>query len=207
MTSLQESTGLHDLGYDSKQGQHDFSSSQKHPDQLWGPTSLLFNGQGIGVLLLGVRQPGCEAGHSHPPSAKIWNECSNNSTPPVCLHNTHGQIYLYKSVKFYMQQHGEIPHENHTSDNSIHCSTMHCLPTSNVPLFWSLRISHINTVYQYHTHLPQSAILSCQSFRMISSGKKPAKIKWCFGNLSHKIVLMKSHHTLVMWGLTGSGGD
>jgi len=60
--------------------------------------------------------------------------------------HTHGQFYLYKFVKLYMNGHGEIPHENHISDNSIHCSTMHRLSTRTVPLFWSLQISHINTI-------------------------------------------------------------
>ena len=42
--------------------------------------------------------------------------------------HTHGQFYLYKFVKFYLKGHGEIPHENHISDNSIPCSTTHSPP-------------------------------------------------------------------------------
>jgi hypothetical protein len=39
-----------------------------------------------GALSLGVKQPGCEADHSPPSSAKVKNAWSYTSTPPVHLH-------------------------------------------------------------------------------------------------------------------------
>jgi hypothetical protein len=43
----------------------------------------------LGVLFLAVKQPGLEADHSHPCSAKVNNVWSCTSTPPVHLHNVH----------------------------------------------------------------------------------------------------------------------
>jgi hypothetical protein len=57
-----------------------FFSSLLHPDQLWGPSSLLFNGyQGLSS---GVMQPRHEADHSLPFHAKVKNAQSYTSTSP-----------------------------------------------------------------------------------------------------------------------------
>jgi hypothetical protein len=47
-----------------------FSLLQKHPDQLWGPPSLLFNG--YEDSLPEVKQPRHEVYHSAPSSANVW---------------------------------------------------------------------------------------------------------------------------------------
>jgi len=50
----------------------DFSLHQNHPDQFWGPPSLLLSGyQGSFVE---VRQPGLEADRSPPSRAKVMND-------------------------------------------------------------------------------------------------------------------------------------
>jgi hypothetical protein len=50
-----------------------------------GPTQPLI--QWVpGALSLGVKWPGHEADHSPSPSAKVKNEWSYTSTPPICLH-------------------------------------------------------------------------------------------------------------------------
>jgi hypothetical protein len=58
-------------------------SSPKCPDQLCGPTSLLFIGyQGS---FLGVKWPGQMTTHLHL-VLKLKNECSHTSAPPVYIH-------------------------------------------------------------------------------------------------------------------------
>jgi len=51
----------------------EFFSSPWHPDQIWGPPSLLSNGY-QGIFHLGVKQPGSETDHSSPSSVNI-KEC------------------------------------------------------------------------------------------------------------------------------------
>jgi hypothetical protein len=65
--------------------------SLKCPDQLWGPTSLLF--KGYRAPLLGVKQLRHEAGHSPPSSADVKNEWNCNSIPP-CLYGMHRDNFM-----------------------------------------------------------------------------------------------------------------
>jgi hypothetical protein len=62
-----------------------FFSSPKCPDWLWGLPSLLFNE--YWGSLLGVKWPGCKVNHSPLSSAKVKNEWSYTSPPPICLHD------------------------------------------------------------------------------------------------------------------------
>jgi len=72
----------------SQQGQETFTSS-KHPDQLYGPHSLLLNTYRLGGgLSLWIKRPGPEADNSLPTSTTVKNQCSHISTP-VCLHAVH----------------------------------------------------------------------------------------------------------------------
>jgi hypothetical protein len=45
-------------------------SSPRHPDQIWGPPSLLSNEYGGGSFH-GLKRPGREADHSSPTSAEV----------------------------------------------------------------------------------------------------------------------------------------
>ena len=58
-----------------------FSSPPKLPVRFWGPTSLLFNGWRHSFPML--KQPGRAADHSPLSSAKVKNERSYISTPPI----------------------------------------------------------------------------------------------------------------------------
>jgi hypothetical protein len=60
-------------------------SSLNHPDQLWGPTSLLFIG--FQCSFLGIKRLGHDDGGDHSPlsSVQVKNEWSHTSTPLVCL--------------------------------------------------------------------------------------------------------------------------
>jgi hypothetical protein len=53
-------------------------SSQRRPDRLWGPPSLLHNRYGGG----GVKRPGREVDHSPPPSAEVKKMWIYTSIPP-----------------------------------------------------------------------------------------------------------------------------
>jgi hypothetical protein len=46
-----------------------FFSTPPHPDQIWGPPSLLSNS--YQDVSLRVKRPGCEADHSLPSSAEV----------------------------------------------------------------------------------------------------------------------------------------
>jgi hypothetical protein len=56
-------------------------SSPRHPDQLWGPPNLLFNGY-RGAISPGVKRPGREANNSPPASAEVKKMWIYTSTPP-----------------------------------------------------------------------------------------------------------------------------
>ena len=58
-------------------------SSPKHPDQLWGPSCLMFDGkQGS---LPRAKRLRCEVDHSSPFSGKVKNVRRYNSSHPICL--------------------------------------------------------------------------------------------------------------------------
>jgi hypothetical protein len=69
-------------GFEFRQTQEIFSSTD-HPDMLWGPPTLLFNG--YRVFLLEVKQLGCPVNRSFPSSADAKNEWSY----------THSSLYAY----------------------------------------------------------------------------------------------------------------
>jgi hypothetical protein len=74
-------------GFDSRHGQWWGSfSSPPRPDQSWGPPNHLSSGYLGGVLLRGVRRPGCEADDLPPSSTEVKNAWSCTSTPPALLH-------------------------------------------------------------------------------------------------------------------------
>jgi hypothetical protein len=56
-------------------------SSPRHPDWLWGPPNLLFNGY-WGALSPGVKRLGRKADHSPPTSAEVKKMWLYTSTPP-----------------------------------------------------------------------------------------------------------------------------
>ena len=58
-------------------------SSPTHPDQLWGPTSLIFSG--FQPSFLGIKWVGPDDDHSPPSSIEVKNEWSYTSTPLVYL--------------------------------------------------------------------------------------------------------------------------
>ena len=55
---------------------------------------------GIGFLPLGIKQPGREANYSPPSSAKVRNEWSYTSAPPVCLpgEGTDSSVFLVNGL-------------------------------------------------------------------------------------------------------------
>jgi len=62
-----------------------FLSSPKHPDQLWGPLSLLLNRNRC--YSPRIKRPECEVDPSSEPSAEIKKKHRYNSAPPTTLHN------------------------------------------------------------------------------------------------------------------------
>jgi hypothetical protein len=66
--------GLDDraIGVRSPAGAKDFSSNLC-PDRLWGPPSLLYNGN-RGPISRGKARPGSDADNSPPSSAEVKNE-------------------------------------------------------------------------------------------------------------------------------------
>ena len=61
-----------------------FFISFKCSDRLLGRTALIFNK--YRVYFQGIKRVGYDVDHSPPPSVKVKNEWSYNSTPPVCIH-------------------------------------------------------------------------------------------------------------------------
>jgi hypothetical protein len=59
-------------------------SSPRHPDWLWDPPSLLFNGYQV-FFSPGVKRPGREADHSPPTSAEVKKTWLHRSTPPYAF--------------------------------------------------------------------------------------------------------------------------
>jgi hypothetical protein len=65
---------------DSVPGTEIFLFSTPLPDQLWGRSSLLFNG--YRRLSPEIKRPGREANHTPPSNAEVKNAWSYKSTPP-----------------------------------------------------------------------------------------------------------------------------
>ena len=80
------SYGLDGPGFNPGRGKT-FSVLQTHPDHLWGPPSLLFNGYRF--FFLGVSRPGCDVDHSPLSSCQVTNEWSCTSAPPAYLRGVH----------------------------------------------------------------------------------------------------------------------
>jgi hypothetical protein len=71
-------TGLDGLGFKSSYSKR-FFSSQKRPDRLRGPPSLLFNAYWDSFP--GVKRPGPEVNYSPPSSAEVKTESIYTSSP------------------------------------------------------------------------------------------------------------------------------
>jgi hypothetical protein len=59
-------------------------SSPHHPDRLWGPPNLIFNGY-QGLFPPGANKPGREADHSPPASDEVEKILIYTSTPPYAF--------------------------------------------------------------------------------------------------------------------------
>jgi hypothetical protein len=83
-----------------RQGNQIFLFS-KRLDQLWGPPSLSYS-IGTGVLSWGVKWPGRDIDHLPSSSAKVKNECSYTSTPPIgpCSCRGPGQLCFWWAFYF-----------------------------------------------------------------------------------------------------------
>jgi hypothetical protein len=75
-----------------------FFFSPKHPDQLWGPPSFLFNGY-TGSFPR-VQQLEHDVDYSPASSTKVKNKWSYTSTPPICLHGINRDIFSFSNVQF-----------------------------------------------------------------------------------------------------------
>jgi len=76
-TASRQGTGWSGVGIPVEA--RDFFPSPKHPDRLWTPLTIQFNGTG-------VRWVGRDIDHSPSSSAEVKNEWSYTSTSPICLH-------------------------------------------------------------------------------------------------------------------------
>ena len=83
-------------GFESRLGK-DVFSSLKGPHWLLGSPSLLLNGY-LGTFRR-VRRPGLEVNLSAPRSAKVKNEWSYTSFPPLCLLSMQGQCYYTRGAQ------------------------------------------------------------------------------------------------------------
>jgi hypothetical protein len=109
--------GLDDQGSIHVRGKRFFFSS-RHPDQLWGPSSLLASG--YWGLSLGVK-PGCEADHSPPSSAEVKNGGAISSFPdfmewclktgttlPFTFSLMKGLFFLFLQLDFVLFQQNHV---------------------------------------------------------------------------------------------------
>jgi hypothetical protein len=69
-----------------------FIPTQKLPDRLWGPPTLLLNGHLRSFP--GIKQPEREVDHSPPTSTKVKNEWSYTSITPIALHGVDSDNYI-----------------------------------------------------------------------------------------------------------------
>jgi len=72
-------------------------SSPKHPDRVWCPHSLLFNGYPRSFPR--VQQPMCEVDQSPQSSVQIINDSSCTPIPPTSLHGVDRDNFIFF---FYM---------------------------------------------------------------------------------------------------------
>jgi len=77
-----------------------FFFSPKHPDQLWGPPSFLFNGY-IGSFPR-VQQLEHDVDYSPASGTKVKNKWSYTSTPHICLHGMN-RDFSFSNVQFSVQ--------------------------------------------------------------------------------------------------------
>ena len=94
---LHQATGLTVWVWNPGRGKR-FSLLQKHPDRLWGPSSLLCNGYRGSSQ--GIKQPGREFDNSPPSSDEVKNEWSYTSAPIVWLHWMDRDSFAFT---FYLQ--------------------------------------------------------------------------------------------------------
>jgi len=78
-----------------------FFCSSEHPDQLWGPSRLLFScyqyfwwGEGGG----GHKAAGHEVYHPPPSTAKVKNDWNCTSSPTLCLHDMDRNYTIFTSL-------------------------------------------------------------------------------------------------------------
>jgi len=86
-------------GYESWQGKEIFSSPNTFRPVM-GPIQLLFSA--YWVSFPGVKQPGCEVGHSHPSSGEVKSEWSYTSAPRNVLLAWTGVTLAFS---FYLRRH------------------------------------------------------------------------------------------------------
>jgi hypothetical protein len=55
---------------------------------------------GARVLSLGVKWSGCEVGHSTPSIAKVKNEWSYMSSPPISLYGVDSDNFIFITLSF-----------------------------------------------------------------------------------------------------------
>jgi hypothetical protein len=67
--------------------------SQRCACQLWGLTSLLFDG--YRGSFLGLQWPGGEVNPTPPSSAKVKHEWSYTSSPPMCLYGVDRENFTF----------------------------------------------------------------------------------------------------------------
>jgi len=72
------------------------SSSAKRSHLLWTPSSFLV--RGIQGSFPGVEWPGRKADLSPSSSAKVTNEWSCTSAPPICLHGVDRDVFTFQFV-------------------------------------------------------------------------------------------------------------
>jgi hypothetical protein len=80
-----------------------FFSSPKCPEQLWEPTSLLFDGYRGSFLGIRAQHLGHAVDHSLPSSAEVKKEWSYTTAPPIWLHSMdrdNSAFYPRKIIKY-----------------------------------------------------------------------------------------------------------
>jgi hypothetical protein len=129
-----------DPGFESHTGKSFFSPT-KHPEEFWVPPSFQFNG--TRGFFSGVKWLGCEVNHSPQSSAKVKNEYSYTSTPPICFHGIGRENFT-----FYIQ---------HTCSN-VKIGTKNVARSSQIInlIFQCLKVNtaHENTKAQAATMKP-----------------------------------------------------
>jgi len=127
------------------------------PDSLWDPPSLLLSGYWGSLSRVGWL--GCDVDHSATLSAKVKNEWSCTSTPPVCHHGvdrnnfTFNTEVTYLSILTVLIQNNElgkmfkfvIAFNHQTSECAVTGIAHSC--NSNIQQWWRVSVSVIMWTY------------------------------------------------------------